>query len=1022
MDLFRGTVPVIVAVVDSGVALDHPDLTLSLNINTRELNDPLGVDDDGNGYVDDFAGYDFYSVDSLASDENGHGTLVASLIAAGQNNRIGGVGICPTARIMPLRAFDQFGQAGVPKFARVSDVVQAYEYARQNGARIVNCSFGGSSFSSTELLTLRGLSSAGVLVVAAAGNGGIDGRGDNNDLTPQYPASYDVENLIAVAAQDRSGSLAGFSNYGPTRVHLAAPGTQIFGADVNRRVIYSESFNSGASGWTVNSAPGNLSPFPWRLASVSGNGFLADRLGGSLLYEPFTNTYAQSPLLNFSGVVGARLTFDAGYALADDFLLIEISFNGVDWFFCDYRYGSSVNDETVQVDIAELDGLSGYFRFRLLTNGSNHGGGVVIDNVSVSAVTIFDPANPKYKYSDGTSFAAPLVAGVAALVMSQRPDLTTSQVRSIILSSARPLSALSGKVSTGGMLDAERAIQLANSTANFAIPSIATQPTGQTVAVGGSVTFAVNVSGNGPFSYQWRKDGTTILGATGSALTLSNVQTTASGSYTVVVTNAAGSVTSNAATVTVNIAIPSIATQPTGQTVAVGGSVTFVVNVSGTAPFSYQWRKNGTTILGATGSALTLSNVQTTASGSYTVVVTNAAGSVTSNTATVTVSALIIAPTISLQPAAASVAVGGRTTLSVSATGTGPFNYQWLKDSVVLSGATSAELTLNSVQIGDLGFYTVAVSNSAGSITSNIAFLKVIEAAAPPAITLHPAAITIVAGSGAQFTVNATGTAPLSFQWSKNGVSIPGATGGTLTLTNVQPTDAGSYAVVVGNVAGNTTSSAATLTVNVPAAISAQPISQSLNAGTAATFTVAATGTAPLTYQWRKDGTPILGATTASLTLSSVQPTDAAAYTVVISNPAGSSTSNVAILAVTIPNPGRLINLSVLTDIATAGDDFTLGYVVGGSGSLGAKPLVIRAAGPSLGAFGVPGTLDDPKLELFARSTKTSENDNWGGSPQLTAALAAVGAFAYTGPASKDAATTASITTRDNSCSFGKRA
>lgn len=94
------------------------------------------------------------------------------------------------------------------------------------------------------------------------GNGGNDGRGDNNDLTPQYPASYDVENLIAVAAQDRSGSLAGFSNYGPTRVHLAAPGTQIFGADVNRRVIYSESFNSGAPGWTVNSAPGNLSPFP----------------------------------------------------------------------------------------------------------------------------------------------------------------------------------------------------------------------------------------------------------------------------------------------------------------------------------------------------------------------------------------------------------------------------------------------------------------------------------------------------------------------------------------------------------------------------------------------------------------------------------------------------------------------------------------------------------------------------------------------------------------------------------------
>ena len=111
----------------------------------------------------------------------------------------------------------------------------------------------------------------------------------------------------------------------------------------------------------------------------------------------------------------------------------------------------------------------------------------------------------------------------------------------------------------------------------------------------------------------------------------------------------------------------------------------------------------------------------------------------------------------------------------------------------------------------------------------------------------------------------------------------------------------------------------------------------------------------------------------------------------------------------------RIINLSVLTDIASGGENFTLGYVVGGSGTFGAKPLVIRAAGPSLRAFGVPGILEDPKLETFAASTKTGENDNWGGSAQLTAALAAVGAFAYTDPASRDAATIAQILTRDNS-------
>lgn len=201
----------------------------------------------------------------------------------------------------------------------------------------------------------------------------------------------------------------------------------------------------------------------------------------------------------------------------------------------------------------------------------------------------------------------------------------------------------------------------------------------------------------------------------------------------------------------------------------------------------------------------------------------------------------------------------------------------------------------------------------------------------------------------------------------------------------------------------------------LPPSITTQPTTQAVIAGNAATLSVVASGTAPFAYQWRKDGVAISGATGSTYTLSSTSATNAGIYTVVVTNSAGSFTSNGATLNVIIPNPGRLINLSVLTDVAMAGDNFTLGYVVGGSGTFGAKPLVIRAAGPSLGALGVPGTLADPKLEIFAGSTKTGENDNWGGSAQLTAALANVGAFAYAGPASKDSAVSTSITTRDNS-------
>ncbi|MSU47931.1 MAG: DUF4832 domain-containing protein [Opitutus sp.] len=190
------------------------------------------------------------------------------------------------------------------------------------------------------------------------------------------------------------------------------------------------------------------------------------------------------------------------------------------------------------------------------------------------------------------------------------------------------------------------------------------------------------------------------------------------------------------------------------------------------------------------------------------------------------------------------------------------------------------------------------------------------------------------------------------------------------------------------------------------------PVATAAAASQPVSFSVTAAGTAPLSYQWNHDGRPIPGATGATLTLPAFQTADAGGYSVVVTNSAGSVTSAAAEL---VASSSRLVNLSVLTSIAAAGDTFTMGYVVGGAGTSGAKPLVIRAAGPSLGALGVAGTVDDPKLELFAGASKTGENDNWGGAATLSSAMAGVGAFAYSGPSSNDAAAAVSVTTRDNS-------
>ena len=225
---------------------------------------------------------------------------------------------------------------------------------------------------------------------------------------------------------------------------------------------------------------------------------------------------------------------------------------------------------------------------------------------------------------------------------------------------------------------------------------------------------------------------------------------------------------------------------------------------------------------------------------------------------------------------------------------------------------------------------------------------------------------------------------------------------------------AGTYSIVLRatNSAGTTTATITLVVLErvVAPAITTQVASQSTVAGGPATFSVVATGSP--TYQWRKDGVAIAGATGTTLTLASTRPADAGAYTVVVTNAAGSVTSNAGTLTV---GASRLINLSILTSVAAPGESFTMGYVVGGTGTSGAKPLVIRAAGPSLGALGVGGTLDDPKLELFAGSTKTGENDNWGGSATVANAMAAVGAFAYSGPTSRDATAVLSVPGGDNS-------
>lgn len=653
---------------------------------------------------------------------------------------------------------------------------------------------------------------------------------------------------------------------------------------------------------------------------------------------------------------------------------------------------------------------------------------------------------------------------------------------------------------------------------------------------GDHFSIAVAANGDGAMAYQWQKDGTPIPGATSTGIELVNIQSADAGSYTLTATNAAGSAVSPAIVLTVSSTpvVPVFATQPQSQTVNVGLPVTFSVTANGTLPIAYQWKKDGVAIADATTAALTIASVQPSSAGTYTVLATNVAGATTSAAATLTCDGnpaytfttlagfaafagstdgtgsaarfnspggvavdsagnVYVADSSNhtirkITPAGVVTTVAGTAGSSgnVNATGaTARFNYPrglaldaaganlYVADSsnsairkialstgavtqfagvtspvylaidsagnlfvssgnhtvqkvtaagVVstwagssgLSGSTNgvgslarfnspqgvaldaagnlyvvdgynftirriapdATVTTVAGQVGALGvldgpalaatfYYPVGIAvdpaggvfvsdysgntirklaggvvrtiggqsywsgsadgigadarfaapsglavDSSGKLyvadTYNYAIRRGTPSASPllPIIATQPAAQVGAAGGSVTFAVSASGVTPLSYQWMKDGAALAGATNSSLTLANIQGTDAGAYSVQLTNSQGTTLSAAAVLTIQIVPTITTQPAGKLAAVESGITLAVTAAGSGPLGYQWKKDGVAlnddsrITGATTATLSLANLALTDAGSYTVAVANAVGNVTSNAAVLTV----------------------------------------------------------------------------------------------------------------------------
>jgi len=428
-DVNTGDPETIVAVVDTGVDATHPDLAANVVP----------------------GGWDFIDNDSDPSDLDGHGTHVAGTIGAVGDNGIGVAGVAWNVGLLPVRVLDEHGNG--------TDVgiAHGFAYAAAAGARIVNASLGGEGAS--PVIDAAIADAPQTLFVVAAGNGGGDGVGDDNDATPIFPCNSPEPNVICVAATDNRDELAGFSNFGATSVDLAAPGVDVrstAAAGVDRELFF-EGFEEDLDGrWQRGGNAGDFESAWDRVAApvASGDWSIADSPAGD--YEPDIHAWIDSPAIDLTGGSDCRLALSRRLDVAPgDFFVVDVTDDGFGEYQSFSQSGSFDWDGFLG-DISDYDGAAEFqLGLRIYGDGDGDvGDGAYVDDVSVVCIG----SAPGYDFLSGTSMATPHVSGVAALVLAEVPDAPVAQLRDAILDGVDADAALTGVVATGGRLNAAAAV------------------------------------------------------------------------------------------------------------------------------------------------------------------------------------------------------------------------------------------------------------------------------------------------------------------------------------------------------------------------------------------------------------------------------------------------------------------------------------------------------------------------------------------------------------------------------------
>ena len=468
-NITQGDPKVIVAVTDTGVAYDNPDLKARIWVNTKE-NPTNKVDDDHNGYIDDWHGWDFAGPtintstgDNDPMDSRGHGTHVAGIISATGNNGLGTRGIAWKGTIMPVRAL------GWQYRFTDAEAASALRYAAANGARIVNLSWEALAPAAAMKSVID--SYPNVLFVAAADNNtqSLDAAG-----VERYPCEYTSPNIICVAATDNRDRLATFSNWSAKSVDLGAPGWAYLSNQPSFKLVW----NAGGfdatdpfSGFLTKGASPAGTPNTWGRTTTNAQTApyaITDSPSGP--YPANRTTWVQTTKpVSLAGQHGCQLQYYMTHLLASgsraytqarrdaSFLTNPLDFGQGDTV--DVRTGNGTKLRR-WVEMSEFDGGSVYIRWGLVAGANTSADGVYIDSPTFYCESpIYSPtAVNELSYESGTSMSAPMVSGVAALVLARYPTATAAQIKERILRSVDLKTALTGKTVTGGRLNAYKAL------------------------------------------------------------------------------------------------------------------------------------------------------------------------------------------------------------------------------------------------------------------------------------------------------------------------------------------------------------------------------------------------------------------------------------------------------------------------------------------------------------------------------------------------------------------------------------